>query len=202
MKRSIENFNAISRLFQEQANAGKFSQDLNNAISNNAVTAVTHTLYVKKDISAAGGIFRILDENVKKLDGVSNISENKLPKNQALIFDKIGISFGKGNADKMGDATFDLAFPAALQNAILSIRQLGNVIVERPVSDFYAKGTAQDPKEKVLEIGIPNVLRDDEPIDMEFIFPKGSSMPAAADADNALLAEVKLFGATTRRKAQ
>ncbi|PZW41614.1 hypothetical protein LX95_01295 [Mesonia algae] len=201
MEQSIRNHNAATNLAKSLAGERRFSGDLNSLASNGAIRVVGHTHFVKKDISSLGGRNKILDENTKKVDGVSTISDNKLPKNEAFIFDTVAIAHGVGSASKMGDVKFETAFPAALQNAVLSIKQLGNVIMERPVSDFYAKADPQSPGEKVLNLGSPHVLRDDEAIDFEITFPSGTSMADAASAGNELLAEFKLIGYVTRRSS-
>ncbi len=199
MKNQLENLKAAHQLFSGAAKEGRFSDELNRLIVAGQVSLKTESLYVKSDITGGSGRQNIIDENTTKVDGISAFRGNKLPKNRGVLINKIGIDYAEGDAGKVGEADFSKKLPAALANAVFGIRQRGVTIIERPVSDFDANGTAQAPAEQVLELDVPSFLRDDDAIEMYFVFPSGAAVPAVTDKIN--LAQVKLWGVATDRKA-
>ena len=71
--------------------ANELSNELASLIAGRKARLTRHTIYVRKDITGAGGIFNVIDENTLKVEGVSSLTKTSLPKNQAVIFDKIAI---------------------------------------------------------------------------------------------------------------
>lgn len=201
MKNQLENLKAAHVLFSGAAKEGRFSDELNRLISAGQVSLKTESLYVETDITGASGRQNIIDENTTKIDGISSFRGNKLPKNRGVLFNKIAIAYGEGDAAKKGDVDYGKKLPAAFKNAVLGLRQRGATILERPVSDFTVSGTPQAPAEQVLELDVPAFLRDDDAIEMYFQFPNGSTVPATTTAGNSNLAQVKLWGVATDRKA-
>lgn len=201
MEQSVKNFNAASALIKQAASNDKFSVDLNENIKAGNVYVRPDTLVLKADVSGASSKHDLLTEETKMVSGISDFTGNRLPKNKGFIFDGIEIGYGTGNAAKMSDGKFNTALPGALLNAKLVIRQLGSVLVSRPVSDFTSATTPNTPNEKSLRVGYPSTLRDDEPLDIQLEFTPGSGLDAAVDpAVNSHLVELKLTGVSTIRR--
>ncbi|WP_121667300.1 hypothetical protein [Mesonia aquimarina] len=199
MKVQLDNLNATRAIFKALANQGRFSAELNERIKADdfSIRPISH--FVTKDISGKSGTIDILDAQTKKIDGVSTISENTLPRNEGHLSSMIGVSLAKGT--KAGDSKFNQNFPAGLENATLQIIQRGNVIVERPMSDLIAEATSDDPRDQVVDLGIPFSLRDAEETKIKIAFPADSEMTAAADADNNWFFKIKTWGYSTAPKS-
>src|SRR5699024_10854280 len=98
MKNQLENLKAAHVLFSGAAKEGRFSDELNRLISAGKVGLKTESLYVETDITGASGRQNIIDENTTKVDRISAFRGNKLPKNRGVLFNKISIGYGEGDA--------------------------------------------------------------------------------------------------------
>jgi len=176
------------------------SNELSGLISTDNVRLTRHTVFVRKDVTNAGGAIRIIDENTKKIDGVSSLSETKLPKNQTVIFDKIAIGFAEGDAvGKAGALDYTSAkAPAILRNANIVITQNGREVLDLPLADLtkVTSPTSQDDYYHDLE-GF-NFLVDDQPMEWVLRFPNGEVFAPAAGKFNYI--EVRLQGFKSSRK--
>jgi hypothetical protein len=160
-----------------------------------------HTVYVRKNATDASSAWKIINENTKKIDGISTISETKLPKNQAVVFDKIAIGFAEGAAaGKEGALNYGVTtVPAVLRNANIVITQNGREVLDLPVADLV-KGQSSNASEDLYhDLEGFNYLVDDQPMDWTFRFPEGASFaPSALGKFNYV--EVRLQGFKTARK--
>lgn len=199
MEQQVKNHNAASNLFKSLAAAERFSSELNSQIRSGSFATLEHTLLVRKVIAGEAGSVDFIDANTRKLNGISNIVENKLPKNAAFLARGVVISYGVGDETAIGAEALETALPGALKNATLKVEQGSSVIMERPISDFVSKGTATSPAENILELASPAVLRDDEPMTWKIIYPEGATV-SAGTAGSKAIAEIKFLGYTTRRK--
>lgn len=178
-----------------------FSSELSSLIDIKNVRLSRHTVLVRKDVTNAGGAVRIIDENTKKVDGVSSISETKLPKNHAVIFDKVAIGFAEGDAaGKEGalDYTSTKA-PAVLRNASIVITQNGREVVDLPLADLVKTISPGSPEDYFHDLEGFNYLVDDQPMEWTLRLPNGEVLaPSAIGKFNYL--EVRLQGFKTSRK--
>lgn len=178
-----------------------FSSELSSLIDVKNVRLSRHTVLVRKDVTNAGGAVRIIDENTKKVDGVSSISETKLPKNHAVIFDKVAIGFAEGTAvgqEGALDYTSSKA-PAALRNASIVITQNGREVVDLPLADLTKTISPGSPEDYYHDLEGFNYLVDDQPMEWTLRLPNGEVLaPSAAGKFNYL--EVRLQGFKTSRK--
>ena len=162
-----------------------------------------HTVYVRKDATNASSAFSIINENTKKVDGVSSISETKLPKNHAVIFDKVAIGFAEGDAagqEGALDYTSTKA-PAILRNAVLVITQNGREVLELPVADMVKVTSPTNSGDYYHDLEGFHYLVDDQPMEWVLRFPNGQTLaPSAAGKFNYL--EVRFQGFKTSRKQQ
>lgn len=177
------------------------SNELSSLIGSNDVRLTRHTVFVRKNVTNVGGAIRIIDENTKKIDGVSSLSETKLPKNQAVIFDKVAIGFAEGDAaGKEGalDYTSTKA-PAVLRNANIVITQNGREVVDLPLADLVKTISPGSPEDYYHDLEGFNYLVDDQPMEWVLRLPNGEVLaPSAAGKFNYL--EVRLQGFKTSRK--
>jgi len=198
MKNREKVLSAIAFLF---AVGSMMSNELNSLIGGDNVRLTRHTVFVRKNVTNAGGAIRIIDENTKKIDGVSSLSETKLPKNQAVIFDKIAIGFAEGDAEgKEGalDYTSKKA-PVVLVNASIVITQNGREVVDLPLADLVKTISPGSPDDLYHDLEGFNYLVDDQPMEWVLRLPNGEVLaPSAAGKFNYL--EVRLQGFKTSRK--
>ena len=108
----------------------------------------------------------LIDESTKKIPGVSSISDRKLPKNQAVIFDKIAVGFAEGDAEGLEgglDYTSTKA-PAVLRNASIVITQNGREVIDLPVADMVKVTSPAGAADYYRDLEGFNYLVDDQPI--------------------------------------
>lgn len=166
------------------------------------VRLTRHTVFVRKDVTGAAGTYDIIDENTKKVNGVSSISETKLPKNQAVVFDKIAIGFAEGSADGGQEGALDYGkdkSPAALRNANLVIIQNGREVLDLPVADMVKGDSSNNPGDLYHDLEGFNYLVDDQPMTWQLKFPDGTSIAAGATGEKKYL-EVRIQGFKTSRR--
>lgn len=199
MESTLKNLQEKKSVFlgAAQSNDNRLSGDLVKSINEGKVYFSPKTHYVKKDISEAGGLTRILDTTTKRVDGISTFNENKLPKKEAMVYDQVRIAYGKGDEAKLSSTKLNKAFDEALLNANLIIKQNGRIQLEAPVSDFHTEGTNTDVNSNYVQIPVPNLIRDDEELEISLQFPKGSAMPAASSGENHFVG-IYLRGVVTR----
>ena len=160
-----------------------------------------HTVYVRKNATGASSAWAVIDENTKKIDGVSTVSETKLPKNHAVIFDKIAIGYAKSTAageEGAVDYTSTKA-PAALRNANIVITQNGREVVDLPIADMVKVVSPTNNEDYYHDLEGFNYLVDDQPMEWTIRFPNGQNLAAVAAGDNHYL-EVRIQGFKTSRK--
>lgn len=181
-----------------------FSSELNSLINpiNGVIQArlTRHTVFVRKNASGASSAWNIIDENTKKIAGVSSISEQKLPKNQAVIFDKIAIGFAEGAAvGKEGALDYSLAaVPAVLRNATLRITQNGREVLDLPVSEMVKGQSSNKAVDLYHDLEGFHYLVDDQPMEWILSFPNGETFTPAATKFNYI--ELRMQGFKTSRK--
>lgn len=164
------------------------------------VRLTRHTVYVRKNATNASSTWRIIDENTKKVDGVSTIGENRLPKNQVVVFDKIAVGFAEGDAaGKEGALAYNQEAPSSLRNANLVITQNGREVVDLPVADLIAGETTHTSGDAYHDLEGFNYLVDDQAMEWNFRFPNGETLAPSA-AGKVAYVEVRLQGFKTSRK--
>ena len=167
------------------------------------VRLTRHTVFVRKAATDAANTFHIIDENTKKLNGISSISDRKLPKNQAVIFDKIAVGFAEGDADGLEGALdyTSTKAPAVLRNASIVITQNGREVMDLPVADMVKVTSPASAADYYHDLEGFNYLVDDQPMEWFLRFPDGQSLaPSAAGKKNYI--EIRLQGYKTSRKQQ
>lgn len=196
----------LSALAFVVAVSNSFSSELANLIRPNMGTGdiqarlTPHTVFVRKNATNASSSWRIIDENTKKVDGVSSISETKLPKNHAVVFDRIAIGFAEGDAAGLeGSVDYSATVPAVLRNANLVIIQNGREVVDLPVADLIKGQSTNNSSDNYHDLEGFSYLVDDQPMNWSFVFPDGKALaPSAAGKVNYI--EVRLQGFKTTRK--
>lgn len=189
--------------------SGAFSSELANLIKpqfgNSArepqVRLTRHTVFVRKNVTGSAGGYQIIDENTKKIDGVSSLADTKLPKNQAVLFDKIAVGFAEGDAaGKEGALDYGATVvPAVLRNAQLVITQNGREVLDIPVADIVKGEQSANSEDYYHDLEGYNYLVDDQPMSWMLKFPNGETFAASAAGKHNYL-EIRLQGFKTSRK--
>jgi hypothetical protein len=189
--------------------ADAFSSELSGLINPTAgfmgIKLSRHTVYIRKDVSDASGTFNIIDENTLKVDGVSSISKTSLPKNQAVVFDKIALGYALGTnaGGDEGKLQYDNTnVPAEIRNAVLVITQNGREVLELPVADMVKGQTTATAGDYYHDLESFNYLVDDEQMEWQLKFPKGVSVAkGGAGTDLHKYVELRLQGYKTTRRS-
>lgn len=158
------------------AASAEFSNELASLITGRKVRLTRHTVYVRKDITGAGGIFNVIDENTLKVEGVSSLTKTSLPKNQVHIFDKIAIGFALGTVEPNEEGKVDYGSavaPAEIRNATLVITQNGREVLELPVADMVKAQQSNNANDLYHDLEGFHYLVDDQPMEWQLKFPKG-----------------------------
>ncbi len=192
---------AIGFLF---AVANELSNELASLIAGRKVRLTRHTVYVRKDITGAGGIFNVIDENTLKVEGVSSLTKTSLPKNQAVIFDKIAIGFALGSVElgEEGKVDYSTALtPAEIRNATLVITQNGREVLELPVADMVKAQSTNNANDLYHDLEGFHFLGDDQPMEWQLKFPKGVNIVGGGvNNDFRKYIEVRIQGLKTSRR--
>lgn len=182
--------NAASLLLGDSDFQARLKGDINNMrlIQDH----VQHTAEIGQ---SATSIVRLLDSNVKRLDGVSDFEGQKLNKNH--IYPAIGVLYGEdassGKKAEVEFSPFLADVPAGLQNAIVEIEQNGRVLSRHRVADLMVQGNtftiggtpsgitsiiaAQDERYQAIDT---NLLAADDNVQLTLTFPDGVSYTASA----------------------
>lgn len=187
------------------AAAAAFSQELHGLIrpANGGEIGINlrrHTAYVRKNATNASSRWSLIDENTKKIDGVSSISDVKLPKNEAVVFDKIALGYATNAAEgKEGalDYTATKA-PAALRNADLVIMQNGREVLNVPVADIVKGQSPTNSEDYYHDLESLCYLVDDQPMEWTLRFPSGQGLTQESTEQHYV--ELRLQGFKTVRK--
>lgn len=181
---------AASMLFNDQDFKSRVKGDLNNLrlIQDH----VQHTAEIGQ---SATSIVRLLDSNVKRLDGVSDFEGQKLNKNH--IYPAISVQYGEdassGKKAEVEFSPFLADVPAGLQNAIVEIEQNGRVLSRHRVADLMVQGdtfetsgtpsgitsimVGQDERYQAID---PNLLAAEDNVQLTLTFPDGVSYSASS----------------------
>ena len=156
--------------------ANELSNELASLIAGRKARLTRHTIYVRKDITGAGGIFNVIDENTLKVEGVSSLTKTSLPKNQAVIFDKIAIGFALGSVELGEEGQVDYGTtltPAEIRNATLVITQNGREVLELPVADMVKAQSTNNANDLYHDLEGFHYLVDDQPMEWQLQLTKG-----------------------------
>ncbi|MGB7841156.1 MAG: hypothetical protein WBL21_00085 [Salinimicrobium sp.] len=178
------------------------SNELQNVFSQDGIRMTRHTVFVRKNATNAGSSWKVIDENTKKKDGVSSFGDQKLNKNQAVVFDKIALGFAEGDAEGQEGALdySSTKAPAVLRNATLVITQGTREVLEIPVADMVKVTSPTKMEDYYHDLEGFNLLADDQEMDWKLVFPSGQVFaPSAAGKQNYI--ELRLQGYKTIKKA-
>lgn len=173
------------------------SSSLKKGIEDNGIVIVPFEHFVRKDMSSAAGISRIVDNETEIRQGICTIDKGKLPSNEAFIATAVAISYGKG--EKAGETEFLTKAPAALRNAELEITQGGRNVLSIPVASLTNPHTGNKVEDDFHVLSGFVYLGDDRDFNVSIKFPVGSSMPEV-DADNKHYVELRLRGYKTAKR--
>lgn len=184
--------------------AAAFSGELASLIGAKQTRLTRHTVYVRKDITGAGGIFNIIDENTLKVEGVSSLTKDALPKNQAVIFDKIAIGYALGTVTLGEEGIVDYgkdSAPAEIRNSTLVITQNGREVLELPVADMIKAQSTNTAGDYYHDLEGFHYLVDDQPMEWQLKFPKGVNIVGGGvNSDFRKYLEIRIQGFKTSRK--
>jgi hypothetical protein len=130
-------------------------------------------------ISPSIGTQQLFDANTKKVVGVSDFSERVLAPSEVLIIEKIRIGYDTNDdAGKEAALTYGKILSTSFRNAVLRIRQNGDVKYEISLSDLQNKYTGDSLESDIVTLNIPVVLVGGADIKLELEFAEGA-MPVA-----------------------
>lgn len=197
MEQIFRNVDVTQQFLMEHADA--FSSELAGNIRNEKVSVKDDTIHLRVDVSGKSNVVPLLTSNTKELPGISSFAGATLPSNKGFICTGMGLFYGTGDADKLGDCAYSTGLIAQLLNSELVIKQKGSEKIKRLGSDLTSKGAAIDPSKQVLNFNFPVIFRDLQDWDMSLIIPNGSAIPAAAgDPLVSHLIMLKFWGYTTQ----
>lgn len=180
---------------------GLLSSSLRNAINANDFFLDPTDLYVKKQISGASGIHKILDSNSKKLPGVCSFdTDGKMDQNRAAIWNRIVVRYGLGNdGDNAGSIDYNTAVPKELANADLVITQKGRQVLKKSVRSLYAKANENETGADHINLSSLRLFVDDEDVEINLEFPSGVQTASAGSGTTPFI-YVSIDALTTRKR--
>ena len=155
--------------------------------------------HVKHDITGGTSTVTILDNDLAKAIGITNIDKGSLPTSVSLILKSLFIGHASGDNLKVIDAvtSSDLeGFPSALANAELEIFVGNAPIFKQRISDLATlKGANVDNSRDAFDLTNWRIIPDNQSFSIKITFPKTVSVPAVGDTKH--IVEVALFGDKT-----
>ncbi|WP_417885333.1 hypothetical protein [Zunongwangia sp.] len=188
----------LSALAHLQDSKNKLSNALQSAVENHEIRLLKHTAYVRKDATGASSTYPFIDENTKKLGGISTMNGNALPQNMAVVADAIAIAIGEGAAGEEGKVTYSTAIPAALRNANFVLKQNGREILDIPVSDLIPAEMPTKQEDLFHDLEAFILLADEATMSWDFVFPNGAVLEPSVEGKKVFV-EVRIKGYKTLR---
>lgn len=167
--------------------------------SSDNITLQPYELFVRKDLSGAGGIWEVVNSTTKKEQAICNISEGQLDTNEIFIFNEIALFYGKDAQGKVGSVKYNQAAPAELENAEFEIIQGGRKILNIPVRSIHNANTGRNVQDDFTILSSLCYIKDNESFSMQLKFPNGVALPAGENS-NFHYGEIRLRGHRTTRK--
>jgi hypothetical protein len=189
-----------------ERNTGRFSTRTRDDFAAKNVVAYDDTLYIRRDITAKGGVFRTIEANTVKTLGLCNIDKNRLPEGENFAIEKIWIAQASNATEidptKVVNYTNVMSsVEAELRHAELVISQDSKQILRLPISSILAAGAITTASKKdaaySLEDNCP-VIIENTPFEVNIEFP--AIMATKSASANKFLLEIELFGKKTGRK--
>ncbi|MEO4005797.1 hypothetical protein [Flavobacterium sp. CAU 1735] len=142
------------------------------------------TVYKRMNVKGKGGQIKLMETQVNKLVGDSNLDGNMLAQNRHYIIDGARILADSGAAS-LGAATWEADLLPQLLNSELEIEQNGNTIFKMPIADLHKKELANGSNFSVnsefRSIANPVVLFPQKQFEIKINMPDGTSVPAGTD---------------------
>ncbi|SFB72284.1 hypothetical protein SAMN04487907_101260 [Zunongwangia mangrovi] len=175
----------------------KLSAGLRQDLASQRVRLLKHTAIVRKNATNASSTYPFIDENTKKLAGISTMNGNSLPQNMAVVADAISVGFAEGDgADKEGAVIYTQDVPAALRNANFVLKQNGREILDVPVADLIAGEMPTKQEDYFHDLETFILLADETAMSWDFVFPGGQTL-APSEAGKNVYVEVRIKGFKT-----
>lgn len=177
-----------------------FSAELHSLLRSNQAGLKPHTFYVRKNATNASSRWAVINEETTKADGISTISKTSLPKNEAVVFDRIAVGYAENAAaGQEGAVNYSTTLPNALRNADLVITQNGREVVSVAIADLGKVTSPTNQNDYYHDLESLQYLVDDQPMEIEIRFPNGQSITPGTAGHSCYL-EVRLKGFKTGRK--
>ncbi|HQF10648.1 MAG TPA: hypothetical protein PKV22_00035 [Paludibacteraceae bacterium] len=94
---AVKNSFAASTMNREQRilynQIANFTEDTKNRIKNGNAKMKDATIYIRKDITAASGIIKLFDDTIDRVEGISNISKQKLAEGVNMLVSRLEWKF-------------------------------------------------------------------------------------------------------------
>lgn len=197
MNYNTDRFHRGINFLGQVARQDVISSSLKNGIDENNIVLVPFEHFVRKDMSSAAGITRLVDNTTEIKQGVSSIDKGKLPSNEAFIGLEVAINYGK--AERAGETDYLTKVPAALRNAELEIMQGGRNVLSVPVASLSNPHTGSKVSDDFHKLGAFIYLGDDRDFTVSVAFPDGTAMPGM-DGDTKHYVEFRIRGYKTAKR--
>ncbi|WP_157821924.1 hypothetical protein [Tenacibaculum sp. Bg11-29] len=157
------------------ANEKKLSPQFIGDFSNQRIKILNGTPILRKEIKPSMGIQNLIDEDTRKVVGVSDFSEKVISNTEVLIIEKLRIGYCTSLASKAEAlGAYKKALPVAFRNATFRIRQDGDVIYETGLSDVFNRYTGTSLEDDYVHLKNPVTLVGGLEIKFELEFGKGA----------------------------
>jgi hypothetical protein len=169
------------------------------------IYAVDDILFIRKSITSAGGIKKLIDYDTTKTAGITTFDGNKLPEGENFAIEAIRIA--EGNHATITDpaaisnyTNVVSSVQVEVRNAYLVIAQENKELVRLAVSALMVQGAGlRTAKEEAFKLDNPPVLIENKPIQIFLELP--AVVGTTSTSTNKFHIEVMLFGKKTTPKA-
>lgn len=168
-----EHKNSVLQLLDAATNlSAQFTKDLNAG----NIRAVNNNSILRKEIVPSPGQKQLIDEETKKIVGISDFTEEVLPPSEVLIVTGIRIGYATHtDSKKAAVLSYNEAFPPSVRNAVLRIRQEEDVKYTTSLSELInVNKDFANLADEIFNLKVPFTLSGGSNIKFELDYPKGA----------------------------
>ncbi|WP_272149129.1 hypothetical protein [Tenacibaculum aiptasiae] len=169
---------SVTELISKQE--GLSTQFVNDA-QNRKTRIVNNVSILRKEIIPSPGMQHLIDEDTKKVVGISDFTENVLPDSEVLIINAIRVGFATDDASgKAAILAYNEVLPPSFRNAVLRLRLEGEVKFTSSLSELFNVNRKEVTLEDdFIKLAVPVALTGGSDIKFELEFPKGATPTAS-----------------------
>ncbi len=163
---------------------GNMSQDTQNAYTAGAVQMIDSAYFKRMEVTGKSNSVEILDNDDARVDGVTNISKQKINQGENLAVERIGVKLASIVADTVTPGTaiykpVSESTDGAAVNAEIELRIAQKRVFRGPLSLFNEE-KGEGSEKMWFTLTAPKLVTDADEISVQLYVPKGAAIDATS----------------------